>query len=49
MNPNTPTLEPPKKLEYQTPNLELHNAWKALVGAPQSVPIQLLRFDEDAI
>jgi hypothetical protein len=31
---NSPTHKP-----YQTPKLEIHTDWKALTGAPVSVPI----------
>ncbi len=46
MNPEKPTLQPPKKLEYQIPKLEVHDDWKALTGTPQSVPIQFSGFEE---
>ena len=45
MKQEKPTLEPPRKLEYQTPKLEIHDGWKALTGTPQSVPIQFSGFD----
>jgi hypothetical protein len=47
MTTEKPTLEPPEKLEYQTPKLEVHDGWKALTGTPQSVPIQFSEVDEN--
>ncbi len=38
-------MNPPIRETYQTPKLETHTDWKAMTGAPVSVPITSLSTD----